>query len=226
MFYVSPAVDKRAKRAISLSHRKGKSAPSFSFSLPRSTSETDGITFPGAAPHPLVTCFLSKLPNFTSHQLQSQLNNPRKSHSSGVLQHTGSDTCGWSSSSFLPWSWTEGAGPAGGASHSETGTSGWESAPAGSQSGGTAGLTDSRASQWRPQPPTLRTLRRKCERWRMTDRRESVWRANSAGGRRANEINEFISRSASATTGLYGNSRDVSRPRIKKPEAFCGDLKG
>lgn len=89
----------RAKRAISLSRRKGKSAPSFS--LPRSTSETDGITFPCAAPHPLNTCFLSKLPNFTSHRVQSQLNNPRKSHSSGALQHTGSDTCGWSSSSFL-----------------------------------------------------------------------------------------------------------------------------
>lgn len=89
----------QAKRAISLSRRKGKSAPSFS--LPRSTSETDRITFPCAAPHPLNTCFLSKLPNFTSHQVQSQLNNPRKSHSSGALQHTGSDTCGWSSSSFL-----------------------------------------------------------------------------------------------------------------------------
>lgn len=90
---------RRGQRAISLSRRKGKSAPSFS--LPRSTSETDRITFPCAARHPLNTCFLSKLPNFTSHQVQSQLNNPRKSHSSGALQHTGSDTCGWSSSSFL-----------------------------------------------------------------------------------------------------------------------------
>lgn len=38
----------QAKRAISLSRRKGKSAPSFS--LPRSTSKTDRITFPCAAP--------------------------------------------------------------------------------------------------------------------------------------------------------------------------------
>lgn len=127
MFYVSPTVDSERSELSLLSHREGKSAPSFS--LPRSTSKTDKITFPYTASHPLNTYFLAKLSNFTSHQVQNQINNPRKSHSSGVLQHTGSDTCGWSSSSFLPWSWIEGAGPPGGASHSETGRSGWEAAP-------------------------------------------------------------------------------------------------
>lgn len=187
MFYVSPTVDSELSL---LSHRKGKSAPSFS--LPRSTSESDKITFPCTAPHPLNTYFLAKLYNLTSHQAPNQINNPRKSHSSGVLRHTGSDTCGWSSSSFLPWSWIERVGPTGGASQSETGTSGRESAPGGSQSRDRTRLTDSLASQWHQKPRTPRKLRRKYERWRMMDRRKSVWHANNAGALRANEINEFM----------------------------------
>lgn len=188
MFYVSPTVD--SDRSEALFYHTGKESLPPPSRCHAPLQKPTKSPFPCTAPHPLNTYFLSKLSNFTSHQVQSQINIPRKSHSSGVLQHTGSDTCGWSSSSFLPWSWIEGAGPTGGACQSETGTSGRESAPGGSQSRGRTRLMDSRASQWNQQPRTPRTLRRKCERWRMTDRRKSVWHANNAGAPRANEINE------------------------------------
>lgn len=129
MFYVSPAADSERSK-LSLYHTGKESLPPpfhCHAPLPKPTRSP----FPARARTPLNTCSLSKLPNFTSHQVQSQLNNPRKSHSSGVLQHTGSDTCGGSSSSFRARSWIEGAGPAGGASHSETGTSGCASVPEG-----------------------------------------------------------------------------------------------
>lgn len=146
MFYVSPTVDSDRSEAISFITQERKVCPLL-LAATLHFRNRQKSPFPCTAPHPLNTYFLSKLSNFTSHQVQSQINIPRKSHSSGVLQHTGSDTCGWSSSSFLPWSWIEGAGPTGGACQSETGTSGRESAPSGSQSRGRTRLMDSRASQ-------------------------------------------------------------------------------
>lgn len=71
--------------------------------------------FPPQPRAPETLAIDSKVPNLTFVQPLNQLNNPRKSHSSTVLLHTGSDTCGSSSSSFLPWIWMEGAGAARGA---------------------------------------------------------------------------------------------------------------
>lgn len=97
----STSVPSWQKTKQAIFHLTGKKSL-FSFSLPRSTSETTWTTFPYAAPHLLNAGWDSKLSNLTSHLLQHKLNSHRKSHSSTVLQYTGSDTCGLNNSSFLP----------------------------------------------------------------------------------------------------------------------------
>ncbi len=141
-----------SKRSYLLSHRKEKPPPL----LPsRCHAPLPKPLAPPSlrAPHPPKhTGCDSKLSNLASHRPQNQLNNPRESHSSTVLQRTGSDTCGSSSSSFLPWNWMKGREllleqeePS--ASHSETGTAERSAAPGETQSHGRGRLTDNRNGQ-------------------------------------------------------------------------------
>lgn len=132
----------QAKKAIFLSHRKGNSAPLL-FAATLHFRNYLHQFFPCATPHFLNSGCNSKVSNFTFHQAQSQLNNHRKPHSSRVLQYTGSDTCGWSSSSFLPRSWMKGRELLGGASHSETGTTDGETIPEADQCHCSTGLINS-----------------------------------------------------------------------------------
>lgn len=105
---------KQAMRAILYDTGK-KSPPPSSFSLPRSTSETTCTTLPKRPRSPQNTGSDSKLSNLTSHQPQRELSNPRESHSSTVLQHTRSDTCGLSSFLLPSLELDDGAGAVGGA---------------------------------------------------------------------------------------------------------------
>lgn len=115
---------KKAKRAIWYYTGK-KSTPLFLPSLCHAPLPKPLAPPSLRAPHtPQDTRGDSKLYNLASHrpQKKKQPNDPRESHSNAVLQqHTGSDTRGSSSSSFLPWSWMKeeggerGAGSARGA---------------------------------------------------------------------------------------------------------------
>ena len=93
IFYVSPVVaSKRCE--LSFMTQERKAPPPSSFSLPRSTSETTCTTLPTRPRSPPNTVCEPKLSNLASHQPQRELSSPRESHSSTVLQHTRSDTCG------------------------------------------------------------------------------------------------------------------------------------
>lgn len=103
---------------------------------------------------PLNTHCDPKLLTLTSHGPQNQSKNPRESHCSTVLLHTGSATLSSSSSSFLWWSWKKGRERRVeqeeiSACHSETGTAKGYTMSGDIQSHDRPRLTDNLRSQWR-----------------------------------------------------------------------------